>query len=31
MTNQGVKRLDLVLAIHAEIEGMKAENANRAQ
>ena len=31
MTNQGVKRLALVLAINAEIEGMKAENAQREQ
>lgn len=31
MTNQGVKRLALILAINAETEGMKAENANRVQ
>ena len=31
MTNQGVKRLALILAINAEIEGMKADNANRVQ
>ena len=31
MTDQGVKRLALILAINAEIEGMKAENAQREQ
>jgi len=31
MTDYTVKRLALVLAIHAEIEGMKALNAERLQ
>ena len=31
MTNSTVKRLALILAVQAEIEGMKASNANRAQ
>ena len=31
MTDYTVKRLALVLAVQAEIEGMKAENENRKQ
>ena len=31
MTDYTVKRLALVLAIQAEIEGMKAENEDRSQ
>jgi len=31
MTHYDVKRLALVLAVQAEIEGMKAENAYRLQ
>lgn len=31
MTNYDIKRLALVLAVQAEIEGMKAENLQRDQ
>ncbi len=31
MTNTDIKRFGLILAIHAEIEGMKTANRTRAQ